>query len=83
MGTAPIEAAPDLLECAADRTRAGPFDLGLYGALNSWFVSRRTIATSIATVAQMSGLVALPMIAQVAMQALAFPGQQTASRRVW
>ena len=46
---------------------AGPFDLGLYAALNNWFVSRRTIATSIATVAQMSGLVALPMIAQFAM----------------
>lgn len=57
-----------LLFCFARMVWAGPFDLGLYGALNSWFVSRRTIATSIATVAQMSGLVALPMIAQVAMQ---------------
>lgn len=56
-----------LLFCFARMVWAGPFDLGLYGALNSWFVARRTIATSIATVAQMSGLVALPMIAQVAM----------------
>jgi sugar phosphate permease len=56
-----------LLFCFARMVWAGPFDLGLYGALNSWFVSRRTIATSIATVAQMSGLVALPMIAQFAM----------------
>jgi len=56
-----------LLFCFARMVWAGPFDLGLYGALNSWFISRRTIATSIATVAQMSGLVALPMIAQFAM----------------
>jgi sugar phosphate permease len=56
-----------LLFCFARMVWAGPFDLGLYGALNSWFVSRRTIATSIATVAQMSGLVALPIIAQFAM----------------
>lgn len=56
-----------LLFCFARMVWAGPFDLGLYGALNSWFVARRTIATSIATVAQMSGLVALPMIAQFAM----------------
>src|SRR6478736_8364697 len=47
---------------------AGPFDLGLYGALNNWFVARRARATSIATLAQMSGLVALPIIAQLAMQ---------------
>jgi len=47
---------------------AGPYDLGLYGALNNWFVARRARATSIATLAQMSGLVALPIIAQLAMQ---------------
>jgi cyanate permease len=47
---------------------AGPFDLGLYGALNSWFVARRALATSIATLAQMSGLVAMPIIAQLAMR---------------
>ncbi len=47
---------------------AGPFDLGLYGALNNWFVARRARATSIATLAQMSGLVALPIIAQLAMR---------------
>ena len=56
-----------LLFCFARMVWAGPFDLGLYGALNNWFVSRRTIATSIATVAQMSGLVVLPIIAQFAM----------------
>ncbi len=47
---------------------AGPYDLGLYGALNNWFVARRARATSIATLAQMSGLVVLPIIAQLAMQ---------------
>ena len=57
-----------LLFCFARMTWAGPFDLGLYGALNNWFVARRALATSIATLAQMLGLVALPIIAQVAMR---------------
>lgn len=57
-----------LLFCFARMTWAGPFDLGLYGALNNWFVARRALATSIATLAQMSGLVALPLIAQLAMR---------------
>jgi MFS family permease len=57
-----------LLFCFARMIWAGPFDLGLYGALNNWFVARRALATSIATLAQMSGLVALPMIAQFAMR---------------
>ena len=57
-----------LLFCFARMNWAGPFDLGLYSALNNWFVARRTLATSIATLAQMSGLVALPIIAQLAMR---------------
>ena len=57
-----------LLFCFARMNWAGPFDLGLYGALNSWFVTRRALATSIATLAQMSGLVAMPIIAQLAMR---------------
>jgi OFA family oxalate/formate antiporter-like MFS transporter len=57
-----------LLFCFARMIWAGPFELGLYSALNSWFVARRALATSIATLAQMSGLVALPLIAQLAMQ---------------
>ena len=56
-----------LLFCFARMIFAGPFDLGLYGALNNWFVARRAIATSIATLAQMSGLVVLPLVAQFAM----------------
>jgi MFS family permease len=57
-----------LLFCFARMTWAGPFDLGLYGALNNWFVARRALATSIATLAQMLGLVALPIVAQLAMR---------------
>src|SRR5436309_11213207 len=45
---------------------AGPFDLGIYGALSNWFVRRRTFATSIATLAQQAGLVAMPLLAQLA-----------------
>ena len=57
-----------LLFCLARMNWAGPFELGLYGALNNWFVARRVRATSIATLAQMSGLVALPFLAQVSMR---------------
>jgi cyanate permease len=46
---------------------AGPFELGIYGAVNNWFVARRPFATSVATVAQMAGLVAMPLIGQLAM----------------
>ncbi len=57
-----------LLFCFARMNWAGPFELGLYGALNNWFVVRRAFAASVASLAQMSGLVALPLIAQFAMQ---------------
>jgi sugar phosphate permease len=55
-----------LLFCVARTNFAGPFDLGIYGAVNNWFISRRTFATAIATIAQMAGLVILPLIAQTA-----------------
>ena len=57
-----------LLFCVARMVWAGPFELAIYGGLNNWFVARRAFATSIATVAQMAGLVAMPLIAQLAMQ---------------
>jgi MFS transporter, OFA family, oxalate/formate antiporter len=57
-----------LLFCIARLNWAGPFELGIYGALNNWFVARRPLANSIATVAQMAGLVAMPLIAQLAMR---------------
>ncbi len=56
-----------LLFCFARMNWASPFDLGIYGAVNNWFVRRRATATSIATLAQMAGLVAMPLIAQIAM----------------
>jgi sugar phosphate permease len=57
-----------LLFCTARMNWAGAFDLGIYSGVNNWFVARRAFATSIATVAQMGGLVAMPLIAQLAMR---------------
>src|SRR5438552_5522154 len=57
-----------LLFCTARMNWAGPFDLGLYSGVSNWFVTRRAFATSVATVAQLAGLVAMPLIAQLAMQ---------------
>ena len=53
--------------CIARMNFAGPFDLGIYGAVNSWFLSRRALATSIANLAQMAGLVVMPLLAHLAM----------------
>lgn len=55
-----------LLFCVARMNFAGPFDLGIYGAINTWFLRYRPQATSIATLAQMAGLTAMPLIAHVA-----------------
>jgi MFS transporter, OFA family, oxalate/formate antiporter len=57
-----------LLFCIARMNWAGAFDLGIYSGVNSWFVARRAFATSIATLAQMMGLVAMPLIARLAMR---------------
>jgi len=57
-----------LLFCIARMNWAGPFDLGIYSAVNNWFVARRPLANSIATVAQMAGIVTMPLIAQLAMR---------------
>jgi MFS family permease len=54
--------------CIGRMNFAGPFDIGIYGALNSWFVHRRALATSIANLAQMGGLVVLPLIAHWAIE---------------
>ena len=61
-----------LLFCIARMTWAGPFDLGIYSAVANWFVARRALANSIATLVQSLGIVTLPLIAQLAM---AVPGQ--------
>jgi sugar phosphate permease len=57
-----------LLFCIARMNWAGPFDLGIYGGVNNWFVTRRAFATSVVTLAQTAGLVAMPLIAQLAMR---------------
>jgi MFS transporter, OFA family, oxalate/formate antiporter len=57
-----------LLFCVARMNFAGPYDLGIYGAVNNWFVARRAAASSIVTVAQMAGLTATPLIGHFAMQ---------------
>lgn len=58
-----------LLFCIGRMNFAGPFDIGIYGAVNNWFVARRAYATSVATLAQMLGLVAMPLIAHAAILA--------------
>ncbi len=55
-----------LLFCVARTNFAGPFDLGIYGAVNTWFVRLRPIANSLVTVALMTGLTAMPLIAHFA-----------------
>jgi MFS family permease len=53
--------------CIARMNFAGPFDIGIYGALNSWFVARRPLANAIVNLAHMAGLAAMPLIAYAAM----------------
>lgn len=55
-----------LLFCTARMMWAGPFELGIYGAVNNWFIARRPFASSIVTFAQAVGLIAMPLIAQFA-----------------
>ena len=57
-----------LLFCVARLNWASPFELGIYSALNHWFVARRPLANAVATTAQMAGLMAMPLIAQLAMR---------------
>ncbi len=56
-----------LLYCIARMNFAGPFDLGIYGAVSNWFVARRAFATAVATMGGMVGLTLMPMVAQAAM----------------
>jgi len=58
-----------LLFCIARMNFAGPFDIGIYGAVNSWFLARRAIVNAIIGLAQMLGLVLMPLIAHFAMRA--------------
>ena len=63
-----------LFYCTARMSFAGPYDLGIYGSIVSWFVRRRTFATSVATLAQMCGLVAMPLIAHFVIDAAGWRG---------
>jgi sugar phosphate permease len=55
-----------VLFCIARMNWAGPFDLGIYGAVSNWFVARRAQAASLAVLAQMAGLVTMPLVVQYA-----------------
>ena len=55
-----------LLFCLARMNFAGPFDLGIYSAINNWFVQKRPQATSIVTLVMMIGLTLMPLIAHAA-----------------
>jgi MFS family permease len=55
-----------VLFCIARMNWAGPFDLGIYGAVSNWFVERRAQAASVAVLAQMAGLVTMPLVVQYA-----------------
>ncbi len=57
-----------LLFCIARMNFAGPFDLGISGAVANWFLVRRPLAASISTLAGMVGLTLMPLIAHAAMQ---------------
>lgn len=57
-----------LLYCVARLNFAGPFDLGIHGAVNSWFVARRALAGSIVAFAQPCGLILVPLVAYAAME---------------
>lgn len=58
-----------LMYCVARMNFAGPYDLGIYGSIVNWFSRRRAFATAITTLALMSGLVVMPWIAHLVMQA--------------
>jgi len=57
-----------LFYCTARMSFAGPYDLGIYGSIVNWFVRGRAFVTAVATLVQMAGLVAMPLIAHFAMQ---------------
>ena len=58
-----------LFFCIARMNFAGPFDIGIYGAVNSWFCAQRGIVNAIISLAQMLGLVLMPLIAHFAISA--------------
>ena len=69
LATTPSLAVFYLLYCIARMNFAAPYDLGIYGSNVTWFVRQRSFVTSLTTLAQMLGLVAMPLIAQAAIEA--------------
>jgi sugar phosphate permease len=69
LATTPSLAVFYLLYCIARMNFAAPYDLGIYGSNVNWFVRQRAFVTSLTTLAQMLGLVAMPLIAQAVIEA--------------
>jgi sugar phosphate permease len=63
-----------ILFCLARMSFAGPYDLGIYGSVVGWFYRRRAFATSVVTLWQMIGLVAMPLLAHLVMQGAGWRG---------
>ncbi len=57
-----------LLYCVARMNWAGPYDLGIHGALNNWFIRQRAWAASLAQLAQTIGLIIMPFIGYAMME---------------
>lgn len=51
-----------LFYCVARMSWAGPYDLGIHGAVSNWFVAKRAWAASIAQLAQTTGLIVMPFV---------------------
>ena len=52
-----------VLYCIARMNFAAPYDLAIYGSNVNWFLQRRAFVTAVTTLAQMAGLVAMPLLA--------------------
>lgn len=63
-----------VLYCIARMNFTGPYDLGIYGSIVTWFKARRAFATSITTLVMMAGLMTMPLIGHFAMQAHGWRG---------
>ena len=51
-----------LFYCVARMSWAGPYDLGIHGAVSNWFVAKRAWAASLAQLAQTTGLIVMPFV---------------------
>jgi len=52
-----------VLYCIARMNFAAPYDLAIYGSNVNWFLQKRAFVTAVTTLAQMAGLVAMPLLA--------------------